>query len=165
MTIFDTVRELVQNYCTNDPFELCECLGVKVKVTSIGQSKGLYTYVADVPVIIISDKLRRSERIIVCSHELGHHVLHAEVAANDALRGFSFYNMRDKTEYEANIFMADLLIDNEELDGLFIGGSTIEEASAMLRLPSDIVRLKMEDMNRRGWSYDIPMGSACLFGR
>ena len=163
MTIYETVDSLVREYCTSDPFELCESLGVKVKVTFIGDLKGLYTFIDDVPVIVISEKLKRPARNIVCAHELGHHILHAEVAANDCLRGFTFFNMREKTEYEANVFMADLLIEDDDLEDIFKSGSTVEEASALLCLPSDIVRIKMEDMNRRGYMYP-DQGHARYFG-
>ena len=45
MSIHDIVSDLVQKYGTDDPFELCRYLGVRVRITPLGSLKGLYTYI------------------------------------------------------------------------------------------------------------------------
>ena len=58
MSIHDIVSDLVQKYGTDDPFELCRYLGVRVRITPLGSLKGLYTYIDNEPVILISSRLK-----------------------------------------------------------------------------------------------------------
>lgn len=92
MTIYEIVEELKTKYRSSDPFELCDYLGVKVAVTYLGSLKGLYTFIDDVPVILISSAIKRIPQLLVCAHELGHHVLHSDIAKQGALREFTFFN-------------------------------------------------------------------------
>ena len=68
MTIYEIVEELKTKYRSSDPFELCDYLGVKVAVTYLGSLKGLYTFIDDVPVILISSAIKRIPQLLVCAH-------------------------------------------------------------------------------------------------
>ena len=70
MTIYEIVEELKTKYRSSDPFELCDYLGVKVAVTYLGSLKGLYTFIDDVPVILISSAIKRIPQLLFCAHEL-----------------------------------------------------------------------------------------------
>jgi len=153
MTIYEIVEELKTKYRSSDPFELCDYLGVKVAVTYLGSLKGLYTFIDDVPVILISSAIKRIPQLLVCAHELGHHVLHSDIAKQGALREFTFFNMRDKTEAEANRFMANLNIEDDELDELFREGRSVSEAAQILCFPEELLNIKISDMVRRGKHY------------
>lgn len=163
MTIHEIVEDLKTRYKTTDPFELCDYLGVKVSIAPLGSLKGLYTYIDDVPVILISSAIKRIPQLLVCGHELGHHVLHSDIAKQGSLREFTFFNMRDKTEAEANRFMADLNIDDNELDELFQEGRSVSEAAQMLCFPEELVNIKIADMIRRGYEYNNFSGNIRLF--
>ena len=163
MTIYDIVEELKEKYGTADPFELCECLGIKVAVAPLGSLKGLYTFIDNVPVILISSSIKRIPQLIVCAHELGHHVLHSDIAKEGALREFTFFNMRDKTEAEANRFMANLTVDDDELDDLFRDGKSVSEAAQILCFPEELLNIKVADMVRRGYKYENYSGNIRLF--
>ena len=52
---------------------------------------------------------------IVCAHELGHDQRHRKLAQANSLHEFMLYDMTTRPEYEANIVVAEILIDNEEL--------------------------------------------------
>ena len=163
MTIYDIVEDLKEKYGTTDPFELCEYLGIKVSISPLGSLKGLYTYIDGVPVILISSAIKRIPQLIVCAHEFGHHVLHSDIAMNGALRELTFFNMRDKTEAEANRFMANLNIDDDELDSLFLEGKSVSEVAQILCFPEEMVNIKIADMVRRGYKYTNYSGNIRLF--
>ena len=163
MTIFEVVEELKEKYGTTDPFVLCEYLGVKVSISPLGSLKGLYTYIDNEPVIIISSTIKRIPQLLVCGHELGHHVLHSNIAMQGALREFTFFNMRDKTEAEANRFLANLNIDDDELDALFREGRSVAEAAQILCFPEELLNIKIADMVRREYEYENYSGNIRLF--
>jgi len=163
MTIYDMVEELKQKYGSSDPFELCDYLSIKVLILPLGTLKGLYTFVDDTPVILISSAIKRIPQLLVCGHELGHHILHSNIAMNGSLREFTFFNMRDKTEAEANRFMANLNIDDDELDSLFRDGKSVSEAAQILCFPEELVNIKISDMVRRGYKYENYCGNIRLF--
>ena len=163
MTIYEVVENLKSKYHTSDPFELCDYLGVKVTTADLGSLKGIYTYIDNIPVIIISSALKRIPQLLVCGHELGHHVLHSEIAKQGSLREFTFFNMRDKTEAEANLFLANLNVDDEELDELFREGRSVSEAAQILCYPEQILNIKISDMLKRGYEYKNYSGDMRLF--
>lgn len=65
---------------------------------------------------------------IILAHEIGHAVLHLKTLQTvKAYHDFSLYEATDKTEYEANLFAADILLYDEEVieklkeDNFFFG--------------------------------------------
>ena len=163
MTIFEIVEDLKDKYSTTDPFELCDYLGIKVAIAPLGSLKGLYTFIDDVPVTLISSAIKKIPQLLVCGHELGHHILHSDIAKKGSLREFTFFNMRDKTEAEANRFLANLNIDDEELDSLFREGHSVSEAAQILCFPEELLNIKIADMVRRGYEYENYSGNIRLF--
>ena len=55
---------------------------------------------------------------IVAAHELAHIVLHQSQLKIAPMKDTVLYNMASQTEYEANLFAADLLLDDEEIHKL-----------------------------------------------
>ena len=80
-----------------------------------------------------------------------------------SLREFTFFNMRDKTEAEANRFLANLNIDDDELDTLFREGRSVTEAAQILCFPEELLNIKIADMVRRGYEYENYSGNIRLF--
>ena len=71
--------------------------------------------------------------------------------------------MRDKTEAEANRFMANLNIEDDELDELFREGRSVSEAAQILCFPEELLNIKISDMVRRGYKYTNYSGNIRLF--
>jgi len=116
--IYDMVQELIEKYSTRDPYELCDALGIMYRIADLGSLKGFFTLVAGEPVIIISKDIDEHQQREVCAHELGHALLHMDIAKEECLHEFEVFNMRDKTEAAANLFAAHLLIDEEQADSM-----------------------------------------------
>ena len=64
--------------------------------------------------VMISSFLSEEEKMIVAAHELGHIILHRSQLKMAPMQDDTLYNMTDNTEYQANLFAADLLIEDEE---------------------------------------------------
>ena len=64
--------------------------------------------------VMISSFLSEEEKMIVAAHELGHIILHRSQLKMAPMQDDTLYNMTDNTEYQANLFAADLLIEDEK---------------------------------------------------
>ena len=68
--------------------------------------------------VMISSFLSEEEKMIVAAHELGHIILHRSQLKMAPMQDDTLYNMTDNTEYQANLFAADLLINDEEIEDM-----------------------------------------------
>ena len=62
--------------------------------------------------------LSEEEKMIVAAHELGHIILHRSQLKMAPMQDDTLYNMTDNTEYQANLFAADLLIEDEKIEDM-----------------------------------------------
>ncbi|WP_429971318.1 ImmA/IrrE family metallo-endopeptidase [Fructilactobacillus sp. Tb1] len=108
------VKYLSSTYKTSDPFALADILGIDIQWWNfIDEPKGDTVSPLGHPVILLNDSLIDSnEKYFVCAHELGHALEHVEFA------GYYISNNRikNKYEYEADSFAAELLIGLYEED-------------------------------------------------
>lgn len=109
--IYEKVDLLAQKYDTRDPFKICESMDIHIHYKDLGTAiKAFYFYQSRIKNIVINSRSGSIVRRILCAHELGHAVLHGSLAA---MRGFQEIELFDAiipTEYEANIFAAELII-------------------------------------------------------
>ncbi|MCI8283965.1 MAG: ImmA/IrrE family metallo-endopeptidase [Firmicutes bacterium] len=111
MYIANTVSNLIDRYKTRDPFDLCSYLNIIILWHPLGEIRGYYMHYRRGKFIILSTNLQDYEKPIVCSHELGHAVMHPNLStpfyqANTLLS-------KDKFERQANQFAAELLIPDD----------------------------------------------------
>ena len=52
---------------------------------------------------------------MVAAHEIGHEVCRRALAKANGMREFTLFSMKDNTEYEANVFAAHILLDNDDV--------------------------------------------------
>ncbi len=153
--IYDTVCKLKSEYMSNDPFEIAECVGTFVSYANIGSLKGLYTALYGERHIILSNSLDERECIMVCAHELGHDRLHGEYRNIVGLKDAFVLQRKNMLEYEANIFTADLLIDDDQITELQ-GDYDFGGICGLLGVDANLLVFKLLSMNGRGYCYDIP---------
>lgn len=154
-TIYDKVERLVRCYGTRDPESLAEALGVNVRYNSeFARLKGFYIVINRRRYIVVNDSLDVHEKRIVLSHELGHDRLHRELATDAALREFVLYDMKSRPEYEANVFAAELLLEDREIFELAREGYDIEEMAKLLKTDINLAALKVSSMNSRGYRFN-----------
>ena len=69
------------------------------------------------------------------------------------------YDMASQTEYEANLFAADLLLDDEEIHKLSQDDDMdyFNMCKALYVTP-DFMSFKLFSLIRRGYAYNLPQG-------
>ena len=114
--IFQAVDKLIKKFKTRNPFELLDALNVVVQESDAYKDLKGYCFLSCKTVyVIISSFLSDEEKRIVAAHELGHVVLHKNQLQMAPMKDSVLYNMTDTTEYEANLFAADLLLPDEDI--------------------------------------------------
>jgi len=143
---------------TRDPFELCDALGVSIRYKDMGTDiKAYYFCHARIRNIVVNSRVSETVRRILVAHELGHDQLHREIALLKGFYEVEMFDMAVPTEYEANIFAAELLIDdivllemlNDE-DKSFFG------AARELYVPAELLDFKFRVLKHKGYHIEPP---------
>lgn len=112
--IYDEVERLVNKCKSRNPFDILSALNVVVMESSNYQKLKGYCFSANRTVyVVINETLHPAEKKIVAAHELAHVVLHKNMLQLAPMKDSVLYDMTSETEYEANLFAADLLIPDE----------------------------------------------------
>ena len=160
--IYKKANQLVAKCGSRDPLDIAQMLGIHLYYESFNSLLGLYTCRWHRRMIFISNRLEDPLLSIVLAHEIGHDCFHRDLAAN-GLREYNIWGIKDITEQEANAFAAHLLLDEDEVADLIGDGMTLHEVSAILNTSPDLLLIKLEEMNKLGWSINIPRPSDASF--
>ena len=88
---------------------------------------------------------------MTCAHELGHILLHRDyLIDHQILLEMDTYDPKNRTEYEANQFAANLLIDENELKEQLNEGLELNQLSALFDINENLLILKLEEMKKSG---------------
>ena len=147
-------ERLMRTYGTRDPFSIAKELGIDIiYATGLRQLKGMYRVIKRNRFIILNAKNSDRMNAIVCAHELGHDQLHRELAKEKPFQEFMLYDMASRTEYEANIFASELLLDTGSvLEYVKNGYDSLQIASAT-ETDINLVALKVDSLIHSG--YDL----------
>lgn len=151
--IHNKVNEIIRKHKTRDPFEICKCMNIKIHYKDLGNVlKAYYFYQSRIRNIIINSNSNGIVRRILCAHELGHAVLHRELAS---LHGFQEITLFDKVtpaEYEANLFAAELIIPDADLFALLDDpNETFFSIAKELYIPAELLDFKFKLLNNNGF--------------
>lgn len=157
--IYDETQKLIRKYKTRDPFKIMDNMHVIVGETSSFQKlKGFCFMSCKTIYVQISSFLSEEEKQIVAAHELGHIILHRTQLKMAPMKDDTLYNMQDNTEYQANLFAADLLLadadiadmaHNEDLDYFSL--------CSTLNSTPELMSFKLYSLTKRGQAYHMPM--------
>lgn len=156
-------HELITKFDTRDPFELCKAIGVEVFYADLGNLKGMYKYLKKNRFAVINEKLDIYTRTLVCAHELGHDILHKDLAKKICLQEFMLYDMRSRPEYEANLFASEILLPDEKIFTLAHEGYDVEQIAKDLCTDVNLVAIKVASMNTRGYRFNTIDSPKCNF--
>ena len=152
------LRNFIDKYNTSNPFELMDELDIQYRSSNLKFLKGYCVIIRGVKYIAINSKLTAQEKKIVAAHEFGHIIIHSDKLKSAAHRDMNIYDMTDKTEYQANLFAADLLIDDNDVDELAHQESMDYFTMAkILSTNPQLLGFKMFSMARRGYNYNLSM--------
>ena len=153
--------KLISRYGTRDPFRICREKGIEVMFRDdfIGQ-KGAFSLMLNVPFIFINNNLSDEMKRIVCAHELGHAMLHRKLCRqrkNQTNYEYEIFDIRSSTEYEANIFAANLLIDEREMNEYMSYGYDIVQTARAMNLNVNLLLIKLHEMkDDKALLYNLP---------
>lgn len=151
---------LVKQFGTRDPFAIAEALGVTVLFREdFSQLKGMYKVILRNRYIFINANLPLAMQLVVCAHELGHDRLHRPFLGNGTFREFVLYDMKSKPEFEANVFAAELLLEDEVVYACFQGGYDVYQVAGMLDVDVNLLLVKVHELFKRNRDFspmDLP---------
>ena len=153
--------KLIKKYGTRNPFQLAREKDIQVIMRNdFGGQKGAFSLMLNVPFIFINSSLSEEMQRIVCAHELGHAMLHRPLCRkmkNQTIQEYEIFDIRTTAEYEANIFAAELLIDEEELAEYEAYGYDIVQIAKASNTNINLLLIKYYEMQERyGTHYNIP---------
>lgn len=157
--IYTQVEKLIRKFDTRDPFKILQQMNVIVsEVSSFKNLKGYCFISCKTMYVQISSWLTEEEKRIVAAHELGHLILHKNRLKAAPMTDNSLYNMKDNTEYEANLFAADLLLEDSDIAEL----SHQEDMDyfgicSTLNVSPELMSFKLYSLTKRGHLYRMPL--------
>ena len=167
--IAGAVKQMRAHYGENDPFQLCDAMGILLLRQPMGihnsAIKGFFMCCKRIPVITVNSDLPWIIQRIIVAHELGHAVLHRDEAIH-AFHESVLYDQTTGMEREANMFAAELLLEDEAvLDALQVSTSFFD-AAARLMVPQEILVFKLRIMKQKGYGLaEIPVQADSNFIR
>ncbi len=164
MADFNYICSLVQNirnkYAENNPFKLCEEMGIVTLFAPMGPSpaacKGFFLTQSRIKSITINSDLSEDFQRIICAHELGHAMLHRDRSGVNAFHDFSFFDSIDRLEYEANIFAAELLLPDDEVLKILNDDLSFFQAASKLYVPAELLDFKFRTLKWKGYKVIEP---------
>ncbi len=156
--ITQAVCKIIKKHRTRDPFEICFALDINVHRMVLGPAlKAYYFYHSRIKNIVINADASDVIQRVLCAHELGHAVLHGKLAAMRGFHELTLYDSVSQTEYEANLFAAELLIDDEELFTLLKSdGTSFYSIAKELYVPPELLDFKFRALNDKGFNVQAP---------
>ncbi|MBR3347295.1 MAG: ImmA/IrrE family metallo-endopeptidase [Solobacterium sp.] len=150
-------NELIAEYSTRDPFQIAFLMDVTVKFINTKRQKGLCAIFDGYSFIFINQNLSEQMQRMTCAHELGHVLLHKDIlTGNVPLLEYELFDIRNSTEYEANVFAANLLIDETELNEQIAEGGDVVSIASALDINVNLLLIKLIEMRRSGKELNVP---------
>ncbi len=161
--LYSIPLRLVSECSTRNPFQIARLRGYSVRFLDLKKQKGFCTNIYNNFFIFINENLSEQMKRMTCAHELAHIILHKDQLArgrDGAFRRFvemELFDITNRTEYEANLFAANLLIDEEELRELLQEGHDIVSIASSLDVNVNMLALKLASLREAGTPLDLPL--------
>ncbi|MDY4604845.1 ImmA/IrrE family metallo-endopeptidase [Clostridium tertium] len=130
--IDDIVNGILEVYNTNNPYQLCRHLGIKIERVHhanlmLAEKDSIYyqNYFGN-EIIFIRDDLYGYDEEFILKHELGHAILHNEIINSP------FTNI-GKLDMQANYFA--LALTGVRFDEIEMNGMTLEQIASCANVP------------------------------
>ncbi|MPM76217.1 hypothetical protein SDC9_123214 [bioreactor metagenome] len=152
----------MRKYGETDPAALARAMGVIVAYEPMGSypeaCKGFFMYQSRKKLITVNSDLPETLQRIILAHEIGHAVLHRKALVSlKAFHDFSLYDTTSQFEYEANLFAAEYLLEDQQVieklndDAFFFG------VAKELYVPPELLDFKFRILKNKGWALDSPI--------
>ncbi len=154
------VKLVKRKFHETDPFKLCHALGIMLLYAPMGTyhgaCKGFFLVQSRIRSITINSDLPESIQRIIVTHELGHAILHAKASGVNAFHDFELFDNTSFMEYEANVFAAEFLMEDDDVLEKLNEDISFFGAAASLRVPPELLDFKFRLMKRNGYKLIDP---------
>jgi Zn-dependent peptidase ImmA (M78 family) len=123
--ILSEVRKLTQKFKTNCPYKIARLLGIEILHEDLGNTFGYYSKNFRIKIIHINENAGDKLQEFICSHELGHAILHPD-ANTPFLKRHTLFST-ERIEKEANYFAMNLLFSDDYNQGCILLSEAIKE--------------------------------------
>ena len=149
---------LTRKYQTRNPYKICDELGIRIRFKDLGtEIKAYYFYHSRIRNIVLNNHASEAIRRILVAHELGHDRLHQDIAMLKGFQEVELFDMAMPAEYEANLFAAELLIDdNEVLPLLNDDDKSFFGVARELYVPAALLDFKFRVLKQKGYRIQAP---------
>jgi len=156
--IAEKALKLYQKHGTRNPYQLCYELDIDIHYRDLGDKiKAYYFCHSRIRSIVLNSRLPEEIRRILAAHELGHDRLHQDVALSKAFQEFRLFDSAVPAEYQANLFAAELLIDDcEILDLLNDDSKSFYGIASELFVPPELLDFKYRILQSQGFHVRPP---------
>lgn len=160
--LFSLPRQLIIEHGTCDPFTLAERLNIYVRFFTAKKQKGFCTNILKNFFIYINENMSWQMQRMTCAHELGHILLHRDQLGRDEKGHFKklvemeLFDITNRTEYEANLFAANLLIDEERLLEMLKEGYDIVFIASSFDVNVNLLAIKLAEIKKEGLAIQLP---------
>ena len=157
--ICESVEKLKKKYDESDPFRLCRAMGIILLMESMGKDpdavKGFFLENKRIRTVTINSDMPKVIQRIILAHELCHATNHR----NSGIHAFHEVLLFDQTsqlEKDANLFAAELLLDDQEVFEALNQDTTFFSAASALCVPAELLDFKFRVMKWKGYKMIEP---------
>lgn len=151
--IINEVQALVEKTNTRNPKDICRFLGYKLRYLDLQRKlKGYFIVINRITNIVLDENIVDAYQPVLIAHELGHARLHKQATAMTGFQEMEFLEKRETEplEYEANLFAAELLLDDQEVLKL-LNQYTFFETAKILEVPAALLDFKLILLKAKGY--------------
>jgi Zn-dependent peptidase ImmA (M78 family) len=154
------VARIRKKYDETDPYRLCRAMNILLLNEPMGAfpkaCKGFYLCQSKTQVITVNSELPEELQRIILTHEIGHAVLHRRASGVKAFHDFALFDETSVYEYEANIFAADFLMEDETVLSLLNDDISFFGAASTMNVPPELLDFKFRVLKRKGYKVIDP---------
>ena len=157
--ISQSVAELVEKYDERDPFLLCRDMGIKLLFQSMGTDpdavKGFFLEYKRIRTITVNSDLPQIIQRIIVAHEICHAEHHRKGGIH-AFHEIALFDQTSEFEKDANLFAAELLLEDGDVLDALNRDTTFFSAAAALLVPPELLDFKFRIMKWKGFKLTEP---------
>lgn len=154
------VKQIKKKFAGLSLDDICKALKIRLRYESLGKlsgsCKGYYIVQSRIQMIVINNELPDMLKRCILAHELGHAVLHRSLAGVNTFHDFRLFDATSKFEHEANVFAAQLLLDDDEVLKLLNDDMSFFAAASVLGVPAELLDFKFRALKRQGFKVTEP---------
>ena len=157
--ISESVNKLVRKYGERNPFRLCHALGIMLLFRDMGDTpdsvKGFFLEHKRIRTITVNSGLPDVIQRIIVAHEICHAVNHRSSGVQ-AFHEVSMFVHTSDMEKDANLFAAELLLEDQDVLEVLNQDTTFFSAAAMLYVLPELLDFKFRVMKWKGYKLIEP---------